>query len=1140
MTAHADPAPAIEGFRLVRALGRSMDATFLAHDYRLDRAVVLHMLPPAGRAREAFVESARALGRVSHSCLSQVHRIREHGPAACVVESFERGERLDSLATPLSPERVRALGSALVGALAALHEAGVAHGEVRAARVVVSSTGGPRLIGLRGARANATPAEFSADALALARLLAELADNPLRESLMRFVQDAKTASVEEIRGLLATRAPDAGLPQEEENPYRGLRPFEAAHAEVFFGRQREVAELVARLREEPWLLVAAPSGAGKSSLVRAGLIPAVAGGALGEAAAWDIATMVPGARPLASLAGALGGFLGVEVSSFESRLREDPSLAGRLARERTARGLVLLVDQLEEALSLSDGPERRAFFEALSGFATLSPGVRAVFTLRGDFLDRLSVLQDAGTLPRDLLRATFVLPPMREGALRMAIVGPAHARGFEMETPAMVDALVAEQEAVGGGDALPLLSFVLAELWAERDREKRVLPEAALSRLGGAGAALARHGDVVLATLSSEERKAARAVLLALVTGAGARVRRSREELVGSSPARAAPEVALEALVRGRLVVAGEMYEIAHEALVRTWPRLRAWLEEVSDERVIGRRITEAALEWQRAGRPAEGLWNAPQLSELEALRSLPSEALRFVGESRKALRWAALRRWALRIALPLGALLVVMSISVAYRWRERSQNRAFVEARLAEASLESQRAAVLDTEVAAAREAAFARFDARDAPAGEALWKEALAHASRQSEAFVAAGAKLGLALAHDPLDKVARARLADVTYAWLVAAERDHDSKVATDLQARLAAMDDDGTRIARLHAPAHLTVTANPSSASVMVHAVTVDSDGRRVQDGGRRIELGVPVELVPGSYILAASAPGRYPTQYPVLLSRAQEQRVEVPLPAATDVAPGFVFVPGGTSLVGAADVEAVRSGLSAEPEHPVFVDAFLIAEHEVTYREYIEFLATLPAAERAARMPARLSYASDGVPVLARLGGPIVRSGDPTCWPRRSLHPCQDWLRTPVVNLRWKDAQAYVAWLAAGAVPTARLCGEREWERAARGADGRLYSHGDVLHPGDANFSGTYHNNISEMKLDEVGSFPIDVSIFGVSDLTGNASEFIQERGRAIGGSFNSDTIFARAAARSSGRIEADLTGLRVCASAPAR
>jgi formylglycine-generating enzyme required for sulfatase activity len=295
------------------------------------------------------------------------------------------------------------------------------------------------------------------------------------------------------------------------------------------------------------------------------------------------------------------------------------------------------------------------------------------------------------------------------------------------------------------------------------------------------------------------------------------------------------------------------------------------------------------------------------------------------------------------------------------------------------------------------------------------------------------------------------------------------------------------------------------------------------------------------LAAGAYVLTASAPGRYSTRYPVLVGRAEDVQADIPLPAAADVPPGLLFVPGGTSLLGATDGDAIRTALLAQPQHPVHVDAFFIAEHEVTYGEYLRFLATLPVAERRTRRPHALGLdlALGPTPVLV-LGKATARLGEPLCRPTRSLRRCQDWSRFPVAGVSWEDGQAYAAWLASERVPRARLCSEREWERAARGADGRTYAHGDVLRPGDADFDETYQADREQMGVDEVGSFPADVSPFGVLDMNGSVTEWTSTPGGshpARGGRWSDTASNARAAYTNSNDDDRiDFVGLRICAS----
>jgi formylglycine-generating enzyme required for sulfatase activity len=935
------------------------------------------------------------------------------------------------------------------------------------------------------------------------------------------------------------------LDDPRENPYRGLLTFGPEHRALFFGREAETAAVTAELRASPFVLVAGVSGAGTSSLVRAGVVPRVEKGALGTATT-RVVVVVPGRRPIDALAQAMAPVLGAKEADVRWQIESPTWLADET---RAARAHVLLVvDQLEEIWTLADAEERAAFFAILAALTRAAPTVRTVATLRADFLERL---EDMGELQAPALHALVVLRSLTREGLRRAIVEPALRRGVTVE-----DALVAhlidrtESTASGDGGALPLLEFALQALYAQRDPARGTIGLVDLDALGGVDGALAAHADATLARLPTPQRREARRLLLALVTIERTRSRCEEGDLLGSAQSGDA-RAALNALVEARLVVAGAgehgaAYSVAHEALLSGWPALRAWLDEEATAREMRDRVRRAAVEWERAGRAREALFGERQLGELDAIEGLEERDAAFVTASRAALRRARVRRWSLRLGAPVALLVAVVAIAVGTRWSERRQARAFVDARLAEAAPRMREVKTDDANVESARAAAFTRFDAGDKADGEARWLAALALAQRESDAFVAASEPLSLALARAPLDQAARAEAADLAYLWLLAAERDHETNVARDLLARVAQLDDDGSRRARIGATAHLRVTTATVPARVLLHAVRVDASGDRVEDEGRPIELGASLELTPGSYLLAASAPGKYPTRYPILLARDEDAYVDIPLPAAASVPPGFVFVAAGTSIVGATDAEAVRTSLLAEPEHAVHVSAFLIGAHEVTFAEYLEFLAALSPRERQARRPraigVELTYDRDGGPRLT-LGATTTGPGEPVCLPKRTVRRCQDWMRFPVEAIAQDDARAYAAWLAHVRVPGARLCSEREWERAARGADGRLFPHGDVLRPGDANYDETYGSDDAQMGLNEVGSFPMDRSPFGVFDLAGNVTEWLELRGTvrtSRGGMWFRSTDFARASSpdiRLDERYEG--AGVRVCADAPA-
>ncbi len=509
----ADPAPTrIAEYRIVRALeARAGSATYLAHQAMLDRPVVLRFLPAEVHAARAILGAARALAKVSHPALCTVHRVSDDGARSYVVLEYAVGEGLETVVSPLPSDRVLEIGRALAGALAALHAAGIAHGAVQADRVVLPPEGGARLFGLDEVRPSADPRGRAEDVRKLVALLAGLAGPDLRGRIAPLAAGVESTAEGILHALGELGAPPRLGESVPENPYRGLAAFEAEDGDRLFGRQAPLAQALARLRTEPWLVVAAPPGSGRSSFVRAGLGHAIAGGALGERAQWDVVTVAPGARPFTALAAALARSRG---------------------EGRRQTGLLLVIDPLEDALDATDVGESDRFLRALEAFGTMTPGVRAVITIRADLLQRMGELDAVG---RGLLGALFLLPAMRDVELREVVVGPARACGFEMESPAMVDALIGEVS--GAAEALPLLSFALAELWNARDPARRVLPEAALNRLGGAAEALGRHGEVVFASLSPRARPEMRRILVTLTAETDGRAARAARRWWRTAPA---------------------------------------------------------------------------------------------------------------------------------------------------------------------------------------------------------------------------------------------------------------------------------------------------------------------------------------------------------------------------------------------------------------------------------------------------------------------------------------------------------------------------------------------------------------------------------------------------------------------------
>jgi formylglycine-generating enzyme required for sulfatase activity len=250
---------------------------------------------------------------------------------------------------------------------------------------------------------------------------------------------------------------------------------------------------------------------------------------------------------------------------------------------------------------------------------------------------------------------------------------------------------------------------------------------------------------------------------------------------------------------------------------------------------------------------------------------------------------------------------------------------------------------------------------------------------------------------------------------------------------------------------------------------------------------------------------------------------------------------------------------VRRFFGTVPIHQMETGAFLIARRETTYAEWIDFLEALPPDKRLRRTP---RASASGLLGALQLLPPQVTSGwtleiQPTgegapravsdgsiVFPGRSTRRRQRWLRFPVAGISFEDAKAYARWLnASGRVPGARLCTEREWERAARGADGRSYPHGDRLSPDDANFDGTYGKAPDGFGPDEVGSHPASRSPFGADDMAGNVWEWTTASvGRPDpvlrGGAyyFNASTAHAANRQLPEPTLRDPTVGLRICAS----
>ncbi|MFE9932304.1 helix-turn-helix domain-containing protein [Streptomyces sp. NPDC005533] len=442
------------------------------------------------------------------------------------------------------------------------------------------------------------------------------------------------------------RPSDAGPAADGECPYRGLPAFTAGDAGWFFGRERATAELVERVFERigagPLMLVA-PSGAGKSSLLNAGLVPALRRGGgfpMPGADRWPVVRFTPTAHPLEELldraAKVLGGDLGITARELRDRPHALLEAVRRLS-DRPPGGCgdrrpppprpVLLVDQFEELFTLcSDEDERRAFVRVLCALAASGPATPVghdpavvVLGVRADFSGNCLDLPELAPV---FTGGLFVPPPMSPTELREAITRPAELAGLTLE-PGLVPLLLRD---VGLRDdppdrtpsgALPLLSHALMATW--RQREGATLTVAGYERTGGIQGAIARTAEEVFTRLYPAEQHTLRRALVRLVhvadgTGA-ARRRMGRAALMGQLADAGPAAAALDAFVRARLITMdSDTVEITHEALLHAWPRLRGWIHADRAGLLIHQQLAHAAAEWEREGRDPSALYRGTRL----------------------------------------------------------------------------------------------------------------------------------------------------------------------------------------------------------------------------------------------------------------------------------------------------------------------------------------------------------------------------------------------------------------------------------------------------------------------------------------------------------------------------------------------
>lgn len=463
--------------------------------------------------------------------------------------------------------------------------------------------------------------------------LARVIDGCLRKPKNQRIASARDLlhALEPLLPIRQARSLEAG-----ESPYPGLLSFQEHDAHRYFGRTREIANILARIRSHALLGISGPTGIGKSSFIRAGMLPALQG--TGDR--WESFIVRPGRNPFTALATLLLPLITkslnpqhdavVDHLEISRRLRAEPGYLGTLLRRRARQNgshVLLVIDPFEELYTLSaDASERRAFTACLAGAADdPTAPVRVLVSIRSDFLDRIA---EDPFFVNELTAGLMFLPPPDRDSLEDALTSPARMAGYRFENRKMVQQILDEVESATG--SLPLLQFAATKLWQSRDTGKHLLTERSYDEIGGIVGALAAHADQVVRTLTRVPSQASsgslpivQAIFRRLVTVERTRAITPMSELCQLSDVPEEVQRILDRLVDERLLVVhsnegegGANVELIHDSLIHSWPTLRRWLDESADDAVFLEQLRTAAKQWHRNGRPSGLLWRGETMDE--------------------------------------------------------------------------------------------------------------------------------------------------------------------------------------------------------------------------------------------------------------------------------------------------------------------------------------------------------------------------------------------------------------------------------------------------------------------------------------------------------------------------------------------
>ncbi len=799
-------------------------------------------------------------------------------------------------------------------------------------------------------------------------------------------------------------------------PYKGLEYYDEVDKDFFFGREALTATLLAYLRDHRFLAVIGASGSGKSSVVRAGIVPALRKGeAISGSNSWHILVVTPTGAPLRELANKLwlpGENDAATVDFKQAMLASADALSARVQRWLDVNRhphLVLVVDQFEELFTLrkGDDDEERQRIRAESAayidnlLAAAAPGApfTLILTLRADFYDRCA---DFPNLAAAVADEQFYIVAMTRAELYSAIVQPALLDGWELEDglpEVMLDEVASEP-----AGSLPLLSVALEETWKRRRGSMMTL--GGYQEAGGVRRAIATKAEQEYARLSEEEQAAARTIFVRLTElGEGSQDTRRRVPRPALLAVPAAERVLQRLQHKDVRLVSAEVQgeatyvDVTHEALIREWTRLRQWLDEDRDGERYRRRLDKDAEEWNKNGRHAGLLypeyklqlaqeWIGKQPKAIDALtREFIDESQRQLDEEKRIARLAADDLEAAR----QGELAQAQAAASAAQELEAVRTRELRQARLARTWALSASAAMLLVAFLVSA-LAFFFYQQYQSLEGERLLQEA----RQRKQALDPYGA----------IDKFTAAVNTDPSLQINLSEEISDTLRYVATTWAQ------EGESL--LLATGDLTALAGTTQTKNSHQALFLPSSLEASSSAGPLPPAKLPEVAIEPAYLQWAvtSAPSLVswvpdlpmPRREAIISATAIfSQALALAPPSDTPI---YVWIEPGMFLMGSSD----RDNLASDDEmsqHLVSLGGYWVLRTEVTYELYRR----------------------------------CVDAG--VCDAPKNTHwDDPKWAKYPVTDVDWQQTREYAAWVG-GRLPT-----EAEWEKACRGDAGALYPWGD--------------------------------------------------------------------------------------------